>query len=101
MQIGTVNLEHFKFMQNDHFETSECLVTHRQHLQLKSRTFLGTFLPIDLKVGIAYTQPTQKRGKDILKTSYFWSQRRLRLTSNGTRDDLFLRRPKDVLQEAS
>ena len=47
------------------------------------------------------TQPTQRRRKDLLKKPYFWSQRCLRLVSNGSRDDLFLRRPKDVFQGTS
>ena len=47
------------------------------------------------------SQPTQRRRKNVLKTSYFWSQRRLRLVSNGSRDDLFLRRCQDVFQEMS
>ena len=41
------------------------------------------------------------RHKDVLKTTYFWSQRRLRLVSNGNRDDFFLRRLQDVFQETS
>ena len=47
------------------------------------------------------TQPAQKRRKDVLKTSYFWSQRRLTLVSNGSRDDLFSKRRQDVFQETS
>ena len=55
------------------------------------------------------TQPAQRRRKDIVKTSYFWSERRLRLVWNGRRDDLFKdvvktssrKRPQDVFQETS
>ena len=47
------------------------------------------------------SQPTQRRRKDVVKTSYFWSQRRLRLVWNGNRDDLFLRCRQDVFQETS
>ena len=41
------------------------------------------------------------RHKDVLKTSYFWSQRRPRLVWNESRDDLFSRRRQDVFQETS
>ena len=37
------------------------------------------------------TQLTQMRCKDVVKTSYFWSQSRLRLVRNGSRDNLFLK----------
>ena len=47
------------------------------------------------------SQPTQKRCKDVLKTSYFWPQRRLKLVWNGSRDDLFLTPFQDVFQETS
>ena len=46
-------------------------------------------------------QSTQRCRKDVLETSYFWSQRRFRLDSNGSCDDLFLRRRQDVFQETS
>ena len=48
-----------------------------------------------------YIQPTQRRRKDVVKTSQFWSQRGLRLVWNGSHDDLFLRRGQDVFQETS
>ena len=32
-----------------------------------------------IKVARVDAQPTQRRRKDVVKTSYFWSQRRLRL----------------------
>ena len=47
------------------------------------------------------SQLRQRRRKDVLKTSYFWSKRRFILVSNGSRDYLFLRRRKDVFQETS
>ena len=31
------------------------------------------------KTNALSTQPTQRRRKDVVRTSYFWSQRRLRL----------------------
>ena len=46
------------------------------------------------------TQPAQRRRKDVVETSYFWSQRRLRLVCNGSRD-VFSRRRQDVFQETS
>ena len=48
-----------------------------------------------------YTQPAQRRRKGVLKTSYFWSQRYLRLVSNGSCEDLFLKHRQDVFQETS
>ena len=45
----------------------------------------------------ADTKTSQRRPKNVL----FWSQRHLRLVSNGIRDDLFLRRCEDVFQETS
>ena len=51
--------------------------------------------------GQANTQPTRWRRKDVVKTSSFWSQKRLRFVWNGSCDDLFLRRPQDVFQETS
>ena len=35
--------------------------------------------PYELSIPIVNTQPTQRRRKDVVRTSYFWSQRRLRL----------------------
>ena len=42
-------------------------------------------------------QPAIRRLKNVHKTSNFWSQKRLVLVRNGSRDHLFLRRRKDVL----
>ena len=47
------------------------------------------------------TQSTQRRRKEVLKTSHFLSQRRLRLVSNESRDELLSRRRQDVFQETS
>ena len=47
------------------------------------------------------SQPTQRHRKDVVRTSYFRSQRRLRLVWYGSRDNLFLRRRQDIFQEAS
>ena len=66
----------------------------------------------------APTQATQRRRKDVVKTSSIWSQRRPRLIWNGSLDDSFFktssrrlpgdvlktsskRRPQDVFQETS
>ena len=42
------------------------------------------------------SHPAQRRGKDVVKTSYFWSQRR----GNGSLDGLVLPR-QEVFQEMS
>ena len=42
---------------------------------------------------------TRKSLEDVLIRLQFWSQRRLRLVSNGSREDLFSRRCKDVFQK--
>ena len=49
----------------------------------------------------SHPQSTKRPRKDVVKTCYFWSQRRLRLVSNGSCDDFFLRRREDVFQETS
>ena len=51
------------------------------------------------KIFLTDTKTSQRRRKDVVKTSLFWSQRRLRLVRNGSRDDLLLRRGQDDLQE--
>ena len=43
---------------------------------------------------------TRKSLEDVLICLQVWSQRRLRLVWNGSRDDLFSRRCKDVFQKA-
>ena len=42
-------------------------------------------------------QPATGRLKNVRKTSNFWSRRRLVFVRNGSCDDLFLRRRKDVM----
>ena len=78
----------------------------------------GKFWKIRYVPSVYITQPTQRSRKYVLKTSYFWSKRRLRLFWKGSRDHLFFktssrrlpgnvakmsswRRPQDVFQETS
>ena len=82
----------------------------QDHLYMFAGSFTTSFIrviPFVIKIGevcfyssyVLHSQPIHRRHKNVLKTSYFWSQRRLRLVSNGSHDDIFLRRLEDVFQE--
>ena len=78
-----------------------------QKMKFSFKDFFSKFDQTAVSCGYGHTyrripsQPTQRCRKDVVKTSYFRSQRRLRLVWNASRDDLFLRRRQDVFQEMS
>ena len=86
------------------WDVSQCLrdISKRADLQISETSPRRLIKEVSSETSLrSLTQPTQRCRKDAVKAPYFWSQRRLRLVWNGSRNDLFLWHRQDFFQETS